>query len=117
MNKERLKYCRYYTGDNSFETDKKVPFDKMYMMYAEKYYVNGEEDYSREETYAVELFKDAGLMDLVTPDLPLELLAQLFAIHNRNVQRASWTLEPIEHVAKSFRNRYLPKYLSGRVGN
>ena len=41
MNKERLKYCRYYTGDNSFETDKKVPFDKMYMMYAEKYYVNG----------------------------------------------------------------------------
>ena len=108
LHSDRLQYCRYYTGDNSFERNEDLPFELYYIMHAEKFYVMQED-----EEHAVGMFKDLGLTDLVTPELPLELLAQLFAIHNRNVQRASWDFTPLERVAESFRKRYLPKYLSG----
>ena len=108
LHSDRLQFCRYYTGNNSFEKNEDLPFELYYIMHAEKFYVQG-----RDEEHAVGMFKDLGLTDLVTPELPLELLAQLFAIHNRNVQRASWDFTPLERVAESFRNRYLPKYLSG----
>ena len=108
LHSDRLQFCRYYTGNNSFEKNEDLPFELYYIMHAEKFYVMQED-----EEHAVGMFKDLGLTDLVTPELPLELLAQLFAIHNRNVQRASWDFTPLERVAESFRKRYLPKYLSG----
>ena len=110
--KERLGYCRYYKG--GVEPDPEdVTYDVYYFWHAEKFFV--EYAGTEEEKHAVELFCSLGLEYLVSDELPVELLAHLFSVYNRNVQRGSYDLVPLEDVAASFPMKYLSKFLNASV--
>ena len=107
LNADRLKYCRYFDGVRV--PDMEACFDEYYFAMAEKFYVSDRDE--EREQYLLNLVRDLHLDDLVSDDVPIELLAQLFGTHDHVSQRGSWEPCPREHVAKTFREKFFPKYL------
>lgn len=110
MNAERLKYCRYYKG--SGEPTDEEGFEEYYFAKAEQFYVN--EYYSKDEQHCVELAKSLHLEDLAG-EVPFELVAFLFGMCDHIAQRGAWDFCPREEVARRFREKFFPKYLSRKL--
>ena len=109
LNADRMKYCRYFDGVK--EPDMEAGFEEYYFAMAEKFYAYDHRD-EEQEQYLLNLIKDLHLDDLASDEMPIELLAQLFGTHDHVSQRGSWKPCPREHVAKTFREKFFPKYLS-----
>lgn len=108
LNADRLKYCRYYDGVKV--PDMEGGFDEYYFAMAEKFYAYDRDE--KDEKYLLNLIRDLHLDDLASEEVPIELLAQLFGTHDHVSQRGSWEPCPREHVAKTFREKFFPKYLN-----
>ena len=110
MNKQRLKECRYYRGE---EKIKRFPYVPRLFATPEMAYVQGEG--TRVEEYALMKLKDVGITQTVA-DIPIELLAHLFVSHcalaNRNKHSLGIISLTPKQMVDSFMNKYIPEYLN-----
>ena len=106
LNADRLLHCRLYDGER--EPDMEIGFDEYYFAMAEKFYVK--ETGSEREQDALRAVYSLHLEDLAG-EVPIELVAQLYAVCDHVLQRGSWQGVDPEHVAKRFREKFFPQYL------
>ncbi len=107
LHADRLQHCRLYDGER--EPDMEIGFDEYYFAMAEKFYVR--EAGTEKEQDALRAVHSLHLEDLAG-EVPIELVAQLYATCDHVLQRGSWQGVSPEHVAKRFREDFFPKYLS-----
>ena len=103
----RMRYCRYYRGTEPTMDD---GFDEYYFAKAEQFFV--EEEHSEREKSAVNSIYQLKLYDLQSDEVPIELLGLLLSTCDHILQRGSWQGVPPKQVAKHFRTKFFPQYLS-----
>lgn len=103
----RMRYCRYYRGT---EPDMDNGFDEYYFAKAEQFFV--EEEHSEREKSALYSIYRLNLTDLQSDEVPVELLGFLLSTCDHILQRGSWQGVSSKQVAKHFRTKFFPKYLS-----